>query len=133
MCATKPQSLNAVMTAYHLCEWVWGDFAKPRTELYAVWGISSADERDKQFKDYLLKNCSALSDAGKLTNGTKHFAMLLPTGKHHGGFQRGAFQGNAFDVSYLWIERNGEQQRVEDFIEEIVTFWETFFKKYGLS
>ena len=51
-----------------------------------------------------------------------------------GAFQRSAFQDNAFDVSYLWLEReDGRRQRAEDFIDELVQFWDGFFKDHGLA
>jgi hypothetical protein len=54
----------------------------------------------------------------------------MATGRHHGAFQRDAFQSNVFDVSYLWIERDGQRQRAEDFIKELVDFWIAFFEEY---
>ena len=41
-CLSERHALNAVMTAYHLHEWVWGDFAKRRSDLYRAWRLSPA-------------------------------------------------------------------------------------------
>ena len=42
-------------------------------------------------------------------------------------------QPDAFDISYLWLEReDGRQQHVEDFVEELVQFWDRYFKDHGL-
>jgi hypothetical protein len=49
-----------------------------------------------------------------------------------GIFQRSAFQANAFDVSYLWVERNGREQRAEEFIAELTEFWTAFFKNHNI-
>jgi hypothetical protein len=131
---SERHALNAIITAYHLIDWVWGDFAKDRHDLYSQWHISSARDRKKQFEDYLFAVCPALADARELTNGTKHFADTIETGKHEGAFQRGVFQDDAFDVSYLWIERSdGRRQQVEDFIRELVDFWDAFFLEHGIG
>ena len=72
---------------------------------------------------------SGVQGARNITNGTKHFENKIETGHHHGAFQRGVFQDDAFDVSYLWIDRGGREQRAEDFINELVEFWDQFFAK----
>ena len=42
-------------------------------------------------------------------------------------------QPDAFDVSFLWLEReDGRRQHVEDFIDELVQFWDRYFKDHGL-
>lgn len=134
-CLDARHALNAVMTAYHLHEWVWGGFAKRDYTLHRTLGLRRAHL--DEFKKYILGKCPALQDAEALTNNTKHFGndhkvIPLPTGKHEGAFQRDAFQDDAFDVSYLWIERDGKRQRAEDFIRELVEFWEAFFKAHGI-
>lgn len=127
-CLSERHALNAVMTAYHLHEWVWGEFAKTRPDLHLAWALRPANYSG--FKSYVFAECRPFADATALTNRTKHFGGQTATGKHAGSFQRGAFQEDAFDVSYLWIERDGKQQSAENFIKELVDFWETFFKKY---
>ena len=124
------------MTAYHLHEWVWGGFAKRDYTLHRSWSLRRAHV--DEFKRYLFGKCPALEEAEALTNSTKHFrtdrnVVPLPTGKHEGAFQRDAFQDDAFDVSYLWVERGGKRQRVEEFIQELVEFWESFFKEHNIG
>jgi hypothetical protein len=130
-CLDARHALNAVMTAYHLHEWVWGDFAKRRSDLYRVWRLSPTEYSG--FKSYLVEKCPALADAEMLTKGTKHFGTLVQTGKHQGGFQRNFVQDDALDVPYFWIERGGKQQRAEEFIQELVEFWERFFKERNIG
>jgi len=76
---------------------------------------------------------SPITDAGLVANGTKHFKQeRIKTGKHDGAFQRNMVQANAFDVSYLWLERDGKKQRAEDFVDELLQFWESFFEDHAL-
>jgi hypothetical protein len=131
-CLSARYAINAVMTAYHLHEWVWGELVKKRLDLHSTWRLSPGRRANRgDFKDWIKGQCPAIIEAEKVTNGAKHFNMpRIPTGRHQGAFQRNAFQSNAFDVPHLWIERNGQRQRAEDFIKELVEFWIGFFKEY---
>jgi hypothetical protein len=125
---SERHALNALTTAYHLHEWVWGECEK-RDDLRNVWRVNSIEE----FHRYIIEQCPALEDARKIINGTKHFENRIVTGGHAAGFRRGAFQDDAFDVRYLWVDRNGKQQRAEDFIDELVRFWDEFFEQYQIE
>jgi hypothetical protein len=131
-CLSVRHALNAIITAYHLHEWVWGEWLQKRHDLRKQWGVNSADD----FREYLSSDrllCPAFEDARKVTNGTKHFKNKIETGHHRGAFQRGLFQDGAFDVSYLWIDRDDKQQRAEAFIDELVKFWDQFFEQYKIG
>jgi hypothetical protein len=132
-CLSARHALNAVMTAYHLHEWVWWAFLDQRLDVQVNLQLP-ADKKGRtsicSFRDWLSMDgqCPAFADARLITNGTKHYRRkTIQTGKHQGAFQRSMVQANAFDVSYLWVERNGREQRVEDFINELVDFWTSFF------
>ena len=124
---SERHALNAATIAYHLHEWVWGECEK-RDELRNAWGVSSIEE----FHRYITEQCPALEDARKITNGTKRFENRIVTGRHDGGFQRDLTK-DAFEVSYLWVDRDGKQQRAEDFIDELVRFWDEFFAQYRIE
>jgi hypothetical protein len=132
-CLSARHALNAIITAYHLHEWVWGECLKERPGLIDEWGLQKR-KCPKDFANYLADTfCPALVDARLVVNGTKHFGLgKISTGAHQGAFQRNTFQADAFDVSYLWIERGGKQQKAEEFIKELVDFWDGFFAKYAL-
>jgi hypothetical protein len=110
---------------------------KQRHDLHKVWQLSLGRKAEKRdFLRWLMKKqqCPALMEAEKVTDGTKHFNISnISTGSHRGAFQTNAFQHNAFDVSYLWIERNGQRQRALYFIEELVDFWSAFCAKYDVA
>jgi hypothetical protein len=127
-CLSARHALNAIITAHHLHEWVWREWLQTRHDLRKEWGVNCKEDFHKYLSGDQL--CPALEDARQITNGTKHFKNKIETGRHQGAFQRGVFQDGAFDVSYLWIDRNGKQQRAEDFIDELVTFWDRFFAQY---
>jgi hypothetical protein len=62
-------AVNCALTAYHLHEWVWGDWLKAD---YATW--KSLGIRDKEsFLAWIDKACPWFSTIQELANGTKHF------------------------------------------------------------
>jgi hypothetical protein len=125
-CLDPRHAVNAVMTGYHLCEWIFGENAgRPSFEY----------KGHKSFRKSLNAIAGSLiEDAGLVTDGTKHFRPnKIKTGKREGAFQRGAFQDDAFDVDCLWLERDGKEQRAEDFIDELLQFWDRFFRDNGLK
>jgi hypothetical protein len=132
-CLSERHALNAAMTAYHLHEWVWGAFLKRRTDVQMALQFPRKGHATKaDFLAWLKKQCPALVQAEQITNGTKHYCSGIQTGAHQGVFQRSVFQSNAFDVSYLWVERNGTPQRAEEFISELVKFWTSFFEAHQI-
>jgi hypothetical protein len=120
------------MTAYHLPEWVWGGFLKGNFTLQAQLKLASNRRATcEDFLRHIIDKCPALSDAQSVTNGTKQLIQeLVSTGEHKGAFQRGAFQTNSFDVSYLWIARSNGRQEVCEFVNELVSFWSAFFRDH---
>jgi hypothetical protein len=130
-CLSSRHAINAIMTAYHLHEWVWKAYLKQRSDLHAAFQLKPGEKAlCLQFKSWLETACPAMVEARKVTNGAKHLRVRVPTGEHKGAFDRNVFQNDAFDVSYLWIERVGREQRAEAFIRELVEFWEKFFAEH---
>ena len=122
-CIDQRHALNAVMTAYHLCEWVFPELS----------GRPNFPHSNLSYFREALKDMAAdspIADAGRITNGTKHFKQdRIRTGEHIGVFQRNMVQPDVFDVSYLWLEREGgRRQQLEEFVDELVQFWDHYFK-----
>jgi hypothetical protein len=62
-------AINAAITAYHLAEWVWGDWLKTDFEARRKLGI-----RDEiSFKAWLDRNFFYFPVMQRITNGSKHF------------------------------------------------------------
>ena len=137
-CLNERHALNAVMTAYHLHEWVWWAFLKEGPDVRSALQLppdKNGRISIRSFRDWLgmEKQCPAFADARHITNGTKHYQRKsIQMGKHEGPFDRSVFQANVFDVPYLWVERNGREQRAEEFIAELTEFWTTFFKTHDI-
>jgi hypothetical protein len=122
-------AINAAITAYHLHEWVWADFAKPRRS--TLW------PNKKAFKAHLESTWREFRLAEQLTDGSKHFALggggqfgaqpgdISSTGVHGGSFGPGF--SRAIDTSYLWVEVDRTRERAEDIISRSVQLWDEFF------
>jgi hypothetical protein len=130
-CLSTRHALNAIITAYHLHEWVWGECRANRPELIKKWGLAPKRGAD-EFLAYLIGQCPGIEDARRVANGTKHFGLKkIETGTHDGAFSSDF--SDAFDVSYLWIERDGTRERAKSFVDELADFWDAFFLQNGLG
>lgn len=130
---SERHALNAILTAYHLHEWVWAELVKGRRDLHAKWGLRRPVRKDS-FLRFVISRCPELKDAESITNGTKHFgatADATPTGLHKGAFS--SEFSRAFDISYLWVERSGKRERAEDFIRRLAQFWTDFIPECSVT
>jgi hypothetical protein len=101
-CLSERHALNAVWTAYHMHEWVWGDLLKSDRTIQQALGLSPSRARAKKgdFLTYLDKTFPAFPDAQALTNAAKHFDRGgKQSGQYHGAFSSD-FSAD-FDISSL--------------------------------
>jgi len=125
-------ALNCIITAYHLHEWVWGDWLKTQHALWTEFGI-----RDKSsFVAWIEQKCPAFRTVQDLANGAKHFIRKQDvTTSHVGGFGMGPYGVGPYGASYLLIDYGadaGEQRwnTAGDLIGAVVAFWDGFFDRY---
>jgi hypothetical protein len=124
-------ALNCIITAYHLYEWVWGDWLKTD---HVTWGKLSIRGRET-FKDWLYSNCPGFAVMESLTNGAKHFVRKTnPETQHVSGYGCGPYGVGPYGRPYLLIDYGADKserwQTAEQVIGEAVTFWRDFFSKY---
>jgi hypothetical protein len=124
-------AVNCIMTAYHLHEWVWGDWLKTDYEAWQeIGGIRDKDS----FKVRLAELWPGLVIAEELTNGTKHFAKgSVETGRI-AGYGSGPYNVGPYGRPYLLIDYGSgcvpRYQTAEQLIDAAVTFWRGFFDLY---
>jgi hypothetical protein len=125
-------ALNCAITAYHLHEWVWGDWLKTD---YAVW--KKLGIRDKEsFIAWLERECPGFDTLEDLANGAKHFVRQQDFGTQRvAGFGMGPYGIGPFGKSYLLIdygEPAGDQRwkTARDLLSDVVTFWDGFFASH---
>jgi hypothetical protein len=144
-------ALNCAMTAYHMHEWVWGDWLKNDEETRKTLGISKSKG---SFVSWIEKACPWFWWMQNLTNGTKHFSRnlsfkalrvsLLPSARNlpNAGAEDSHWDGpmpyltGGPDV--LLIDNGPEAGELHDrympaamLLEVVVRFWREFFEKYA--
>jgi hypothetical protein len=126
-------AVNCAITAYHLAEWIWGDWLKSDAVAKAALVINTLDE----FKEWVDSQTPYFAAMQSITNGTKHFNQKAfpQTQISDGAFDRGAFDPNAFSVNGLLVEVqvSGQVhwQDYETAAEQLLLFWRSFMKQYG--
>ncbi|MHC2791215.1 hypothetical protein ACVINZ_000227 [Mesorhizobium jarvisii] len=128
------RALHCAITAFHLHEWVWGEWlSKDKTARDAM-GISTRDK--DHFLQWVDRHCPWFRGVQDLANGTKHFARDKGFDTIRvGGFGEGPFGQGPFGKGYLlidWGEASGEHrwQPAAALLEVVVRFWRDFFCKY---
>lgn len=126
-------AINCAVTAYHMHEWVWGDWLKKNTVAKAKLGISDKDS----FLAWIDTNEPFFSVVQDLANGSKHFdRKTMQKTQVAGAFDAAASDGHAFDIARLEVELDdggGETRRVlaEILFNDLIVFWRDFLREYG--
>lgn len=126
-------ALNCIITAYHLREWVWGEWLQNDSAALQAMKIQQEDD----FVPWIKEQCPRFETVRQLTNGAKHFRPKSPPPEsfHVGGFGSGPFGAGAFGKPYLLIDHGEAEgvrrwQTAEQLIDLVVDFWSEFFAKY---
>lgn len=146
------RAFHCAVVAYHLYEWVWGDWLKADVVTQQKLGI-----RDKRsFEDWIVDRCIWFSFVRDIANGTKHFGFkpgfktmrVAPFAfdMAEAGFDQGAWEGPRRYIQgslpvgpqgrgYLLIDlgTGDDAQRwlyLTNILEVVVRFWRDFFKLY---
>jgi len=123
-------ALNCAITAYHLHEWVWGDWLKTDYAVQKALGIRDRDS----FLAWIDRACRWFRAVQDLANGTKHFARDsgFETSRVT-GYDTGPYGIGPYGRGYLLIdygEGAGEHQfqPAAHLLEVVVRFWRDFFR-----
>jgi hypothetical protein len=125
-------ALNCIITAYHLHEWVWGDWLKTD---YAAWKQLRIKDKDS-FVAWIERECPAFTTVQDLANGAKHFIRKQEVETRRvAGYGMGPYGIGPFGGSYLLIDYGadaGDQRykTAKDLIDAVADFWSAFFQRY---
>jgi hypothetical protein len=129
------RALHCAITAFHLHEWVWGDWLKADHVTRAALGISDK----KSFLEWIDQHCVWFPGVQDLANGTKHFARNQGFETMRiGGYGQGPYGVGPYGQGYLLIDY-GEGagvhrwQPAAHLLEIVVRFWRDFFRAYRPS
>ena len=121
-------ALNCIMTAYHLHEWVWGDWLKTD---YEAWQRIGGIHNKNSFKMRLGELWPGMTAAGELTNGMKHFGKRNVETERIEGYGSGPYGVGPFGRPYLLIDHGAENtprwQTADQLLDHAVIFWRSFF------
>lgn len=124
-------ALNCIITAYHLYEWVWGDWLKTD---HATW--KKLHIRDiESFRKWVTTAWSGFQTAEALANGAKHFTRA-PVTERIAGYGRGPYGIGPYGRPYLLIDHGSSAtaprwQTAEQLLDEGIVFWKAFFRDNG--
>jgi hypothetical protein len=127
-------ALNCIITAYHLHEWVWGDWLKTDYDAMCKLGIRS---QLSSFAEWLERQWLDFGIVRDLTNGAKHFnrSTKLET-QRVAGYGIGPFGVGPYGRPYLLIDRGAQKsdrarwRTADELIDEAVGFWRSFFDSH---
>lgn len=128
------RALHCAITAYHLHEWVWGDWLKTDQTVQKALGINNK----KNFIAWIDNASPWFCVIQNLANGTKHFIRNqdFKTTEIQ-GYGQGPYDVGPYGKGYLLIDFgvNSEPQfrSAAQLLEVIVKFWRDFFKTYRPS
>lgn len=128
-------AINAALTAYHLAEWVWGDWLKKDHVTWAKLNI-----RDEEtFIKWLDEACFYFPVMQRIANGSKHFIRKdQATTLKSGGYGQGGYGVGGYGEASLQIEvasRFDEADKTwldaQILIEDVLIFWRNFFRDHS--
>jgi hypothetical protein len=123
-------ALNCILTAYHLYEWVWGDWLKSDRALKSKLNIRTKADFLKWI-DSVWGFFPLIQD---LANGTKHFGRPQAIATHK-VVSFGPLPAGPDGKGYLALDLSGAGEGwglmpAAHLIEGTVRFWRDFFKAY---
>jgi hypothetical protein len=132
----EPQSArrawHCALTAYHLHEWVWGDWLKSNRQVRDHLKVNSSVE----FLRWVEQHCVWFWYVQQLATGAKHFvrqpgSQPILVGQYgQGGYGTGPY-GQGYLIVDLGEEAGDERyQTAASYLEVVVRFWRDFFRAY---
>jgi hypothetical protein len=128
------RALHCAISAYHLHEWVWGDWLAGDKAARDVLGID-ARSRD-QFLKWIDRHCVWFRSIQDLANGTKHFSRdrgmetIAVRGFSEGGFGLGPYGKGYLVLDFGEAAGNQRWLPAAHLLEVVLRFWRDFFLKY---
>lgn len=124
-------ALNCIITAYHLHEWIWGDWLKSD---YATWKRLGIRD-DESFKKWLDGACPGFNVMQSLANGAKHFIRRTTVETERvAGYGCGPHGIGPYGQPYLLIDYGAgaveRWQTAEQLLDDAVAFWRKFFETH---
>lgn len=121
-------AVNCALSAYHIAEWIWGDWLGTDYETWKELGI-----RDRQsFLTWVDTAQPWFKIVQGIANGSKHFSSKLAATRLSGSYVDDGYVESGYQSMNLEVEVEKDRW-IEAVIvmEEVVIFWKNFFMEYG--
>lgn len=123
--ANADLAINAILSAYHLHEWVWRLEFKPNRPVSLR---GEALRTKSEWVQWLDKNCPHFGLLQELANGSKH-CVPVKAGRRIAGYGAGPYGVGPFGKPYLLIDRGNEKSTDERWLvghrvlKDVTDFW----------
>ena len=128
-------AMNAILSNYHLHEWIWSLVLKSRRP-FDLGGTIIREKSD--WIRWLEANCPHFAVLRDLANGSKHCIPAVYSTGRIAGFGQGPYGVGPFGVPYLLLDLGSELDGASrwlvgsEIVREASEFWDTFFEKHVL-
>ena len=120
-------AINRMLSAYHMAEWIWGDWLQTD---YATWKALGIRDRES-FLAWVDKSQIWFKITQAVANGSKHFASKLAKTKSSPSYVEDGYVEDGYQKRLLEVEvEEGRWIEAVIVIEDVVMFWRDFFKQY---
>jgi hypothetical protein len=124
------RAIHCAITAYHLHEWVWGDWLKRDYSTQQKLGVRDLNA----FRTWIESASASFPIVQDLANGTKHFIRNKGFETlQFGGWGQGGYGVGPYGAKYLLVgfgEDEDGYMPAGDLLEIVVRFWRDFFRAY---
>ncbi len=120
-------AINCSISAYHMAEWIWGDWLKSDHESWKRMG----GVRDRNsFKKWVDGETEWFKLVQGVANGSKHFASKLQNTRSAGTYVADGYVERGYQKERLEIEVDGRWIEATTVVEQTLLFWRDFFATY---
>lgn len=121
-------AINCAISAYHMHEWVWGDWLRKDDSTKISLGVTDKDS----FVEWIDRHEPFFRAIAQLANGSKHFSReAIRHTTMAGTFDYADIDRDAFDTPRLEVEVDGRWVLAKVMFNDIIFFWQDFFHSYG--
>lgn len=126
-------AIHCAITAYHMTDWVWGDWLKKDAKTRSALGIGT---RQDSFRAWIDDHSVWFAYIRGIANGSKHFAPQNFGTEAISGYGQGPFGIGPLGRSYLLVDFGPSLPNAERYLtagsllEVVVRFWRDFLRAH---
>lgn len=135
-CAEQTSSrlaIHCAISAYHMTDWVWGDWLKKDPKTRALLGIGTKQD---SFRAWIDRQSVWFAYIQGIANGSKHFAPQNFGTDTVAGYGQGPFGVGPFGKPYLLVDFGPQLPNADRYLtagallEVVVRFWRDFLQAH---